>query len=368
MLPTIPRRRLLLGLGAVLLGCAPSAPPDTPRAAPPAPAPPDREVGALTELLTAVGLDWLVLLEPARILSLIWLRPALARVLQDERFDALATTSGVDLRVASTIALAGYGDTVAYWLRHRAEQALLRHRFRARLTSGHHEQHHGHQLDSVWGLVGRSPLGLVTVGPDVAGFQYGGEEKKGPGRVAVLYALGKLGEFPKVAEDPVLQRLEATLGAAPARLYLRGPFEGPATRGLRGLLAATEGLGLALTPVEPQLQLDVILEGDFGPEPPTRFVELAWRDLVVSDLGHLLGLPEAAEAFAEGGRLRLRALLDPQALAAGLAAATLDDARAIMAPLDTTPSDPPPSGPSSGRAPHEAGDHGHQEGEPEPEE
>jgi len=279
-------------------------------------------------------------------MSLGWLRPSLARVLRDDRLDLLAKATGIDLRVVPELALASYRagrgapagqqSTVAYFVRHTRVQLDIERKFRERLTSRANRRVVGHQLVSVEGNIGLTHHSFVAVGPDVAGFQYGGDERRGPARIALLYAEGKLATIPRALDDTALRGLHDRMGAPPLIALLPGPFEGTMARGARGLLGAASGLGAGLEPTSRQtLRLHVHLAGAFDPAATeaTGYLEGAWQDLAQSDLGHLLGLhqpqsPPAIAASAHG--LSLAVELDAARLLAGLAAATVDDVRLIM--------------------------------------
>lgn len=295
-------------------------------------------VTRVADLLTAVGARWLLVLEPTRIGAIAWLEPHLARLLADDRLDALAGATGIDVRLAPEVVLAGYGDgdVVAYFVRHPSEQPLVERRFRARLTGEVRHRRWGHQLVTLWGRIGDTPHGYVGVGPDVAGFQYGGEEQGGPMRVAVLYEMGKLQSIPRLLSVEGVGRLTGALGEAPIKLVLPGPFEGDMARGARGLFTAAEGIALGLTPTpDERLMLRIVLAGDFGEGDDlaraTDIAGLAWGDLAASDLGHLLGLPtEGVTTEPHPLGIELATPLDPRSLADGLAAATMDEVRDLM--------------------------------------
>jgi hypothetical protein len=329
---------LLGGWAALALAaCTPSAPPPPPPKPRP---PPDLQVAHLGDLLTAVGLEWLVLARPDQVLAIDWLRPALSRLLRQERLDLLARATGIDLRRAPDLALASYApgggndSVIAYFVRHRHHRLEVERKFRERLTSEAVRSVEGHQLVASWGKIGLAERALGAIGPDIAAFQYGGDRRRGPVRIAILYAQGKL-TVPTVKSDPVLGELERALGDAPLRALLPGPFEGEMARGARGLLAAADAIGATLSPTPARsLRLEVLLAGDFEAHPDsTAYLEGAWQDLAKSDLGHLLGLHRSlapAVASATRAGLRLRAELDASELLRGLAAATIDDVRAIM--------------------------------------
>jgi len=349
----LPRRQLLGsllgGVGALTMaaaGCGPSAPPPQVVTPPPPPPQPDRHVVAITDLLTIARLQWLVLARPEQLMALDWLRPSLARVLRDDRLDLLARATGIDLRAAPELVLASYRagrdapaeqrNTIAYFVRHRRPQLDIERKFRERLTSRATRRVGGHQLVSVDGNIGLTHHSFVAIGPDVAGFQYGGDARRGPARIALLYAEGELDTIPRVLDDPALRGLHDRMGAPPLLALLPGPFEGRMARGARGLLGAASGLSAGLEPTSRQtLRLHVQLAGAFAADGPeaTAYLQGAWEDLAKSDLGHLLGLHEPlsppAVAVSEHG-LSLAVELDAGRLLAGLAAATVDDIQQIM--------------------------------------
>jgi len=300
---------------------------------------PDVEVTALTDLLVSVGLEWFVAIRPLELTQLDWLRPSIARVLKDERLDALALATGVQLRDVPELVLASYriksnDPAIAYVLRHHANPQLLERKFRERLTSDGERREFGHQLLGVWGRVGRALRGFIAIGPHVVSYQYGGERAHGPNRIALLYAEGRLAEVPPVSRNEVLARVDGALGAAPIKAFLLGPFEGPRARGVHGLLASATAVGISLQPSdEKTLRVHIVLDGDYAGEDASRYLEDAWSDLATSDLGHLLGLGSPSSPIrihAAADRLDLEVELDPTALTNGLAAATSDDVRDIM--------------------------------------
>ncbi len=335
---------LALGLGPG--GCSAPAPPSAPEVPPPPPSKPDLHIPALTDLLTIARLQWLVLIKPEELISLQWLRPSLARVLRDDRLDLLAKATGIDLRAVPALALANYRpgrgvppdqkSTIAYFVRHRRPQLEIERKFRERLTSRAARRVVGHQLVSVEGNIGLTHHGFVALGPDVVGFQYGGAVNRGPARIALLYAQGKLATVPTALDDPSLQGLHSQLGNSPLAVLLPGPFEGSMARGARGLLGAASALAAGLKPTDRQtFRLQVLLAGDFAATATEAigYLEGAWQDLVRSDLGHLLGLHAPTSPAAVGSNqlgLSLAVELDPAKLLSGLAAATVDNVREMM--------------------------------------
>jgi hypothetical protein len=157
--------------------------------------------------------------------------------------------------------------------------------------------------------------------------------RKGPARIALLYAGGELATVPTVANDPGLGALAKALGDAPLSVMMPGPFEGEMARGARGLFAAAESVGASLQPTARRtLRLEIVLVGDYSQPDEESFLLAAWQDLAKADLGHLLGLhePVVAPDIHSDGVLRLRTELDPERLLRGLSAATVDSVREMM--------------------------------------
>ncbi len=337
------RRRSLLGLlvSAGLQGCGS----EPPRPLPPLPrqvAAPDVIVEQLTDLLSVVDLNWVVLIRPHSLASTTWLMPALAHVFEDERIDVAARTTGIDMREVPELAIAGYADGVVLQLvRHQKDQLAVERQFRQRLTQNEIRSELGHQAVSLWGNIGTAAHGFVAIGIDVIGYQYGGSRTQGPGRIALLYALDKLSGAPTALHDAALAQIHAALwadGVPPVEVLFPGPFEGELGRGARGLLAASTGVGVSVAPtVRQTLRLVIFIAGDFGAEESVRraseLLEAAYQDLATADLGTLLGMhqPEVAPvAIDVPFGLGLGVELNAEKLFRGLSAATDADIRDIM--------------------------------------
>jgi len=296
-------------------------------------------VRRLGDLVTSAGLEWLVELEPETLLRLPWLKEPLGRLFKDERLRALAQTTGLQLREIPELLLGSHRtpreeSTTSLFLRHRTETAVLERKFRERLTSGTERKEFGHQLVGVWGLVGRALRGFVAVGPNVVGYQYGGDRPHGPLKVALLYADGHLKDVPAVSSADVLARVEQVVAGAPIRVFFVGPFEGESRRGAHGMFESATAVALALAPTESaSFALRLVLDGDFVDPRASSVLLAAWKDLAESDLGHLLGIgnprtPAAVRAM--DGCVLLETELDAPTLLEGLAAATTDNVRDFL--------------------------------------
>jgi hypothetical protein len=338
------------------VACTTSASPPKPAPRHPGESEPPLKIEALGDVLSSVGLKWLVQAEPETLLALPWLKPSLGRILRDERLDVLARATALDLRRVPELVVAGYraptggkphDDLVAYFVRHRREPLAIERKFRERLTSRALRHVASSQAVAVWGNIGLTPHGFVALGKDVVGFQYGGTRRRGPVRLALLYGRGQLARTTTISADRALGALVEALharatttapGSAARQATLHalfpGPFDGDMARGARGLLAAASAAGCALSPTErPSLAFRVVLIGDYAGGDPRPFLEGAWTDLAGSDLGHLLGLHEPLAPPAskhEPGHLALDVELDPERLVGGLASVTMDDVADIL--------------------------------------
>jgi hypothetical protein len=322
-------------LAAVLAaGCAASEPAPVTAPRPRA----EIAVRALTDLVPAPQLGWMVMAAPQSLLAIDWLKPSLSRVLRDERLDLLAQATGLDLRQVRELGLASVGreQVILYLARHQGDPVAIERLFRRRLTGAEKRSVEEEQLVRVSGNIGRQSHTFVAAGRDVVGFQYGGDPERGPARVALLFAAGKLRRTAPFTADPTLGPVWAALGQAPLRALLPGPFEGELARGARGLLGAATAVGASLEPTASRsLMLRVVLDGDFAADPARAAgtLEAAWSDLGQSDLGHLLGLGEPRTkptSRSAPGRLELSVELEPTTLCQGLSAATIDNVREIM--------------------------------------
>jgi hypothetical protein len=345
------RRALLLGLvfsGLMLVGCH-ARPPTAPEAV----VLPDREVGSLDSLFTAIGNRWLLRLRPSQLLDRSWVRRGLQPVVADERLQLLSRHTGIDLRKSPELIVAMHRqqqeEVVAYAVRHANDALAVERKFRKRLNGPIERAQLGHQLSGVWGHVGTQSRALASIGRNVALFQYGGNRRRGQARIALLYAQGKLKRFPRLLEAQAFSSARRALEDAPALFAMVGPFEGDYASAVRGLLAQASALLVALQPdARGGLLLQVRLVGDFSQATPLakRLLHLSWNDLATSDLGHLLGLQRSKDGPQiewSNGTLGLRCRLNGRAFLRGLADITAASIQNIMKPL---PQDSPPSQPA----------------------
>lgn len=290
----VSRRGLLGGmLGAVGLVACGGAPKKQPLVIPPV------RVDDLAGVLPRAGLRWLVRARPAAVTAISWLGPAIARVIPDERVDALRELLGFDARKATEVIGAGYAGAAraeeeSVWLvRHDAEPSAVERAFRERLVSEITRSELDVGLVRLSGKVGLGRRTLYVLGRDVACYQYGGDEKRGPARVASLYAQGKIKRSPTVFADGPLLALAKRFGDAPVTAFVPGPFEGDVAKGVHGLGSVAVALGAAArATARDRIGVAIALVGDFssGGVEAEKALGRAWTDLGAEDVGKRLGL------------------------------------------------------------------------------
>jgi hypothetical protein len=328
---------VLASLGGLVSGCGGSErPPSRPRQAPLRPLATSR----LDALLPLAGLEWLVLVKPREIASIPWLIPPIGSIVSEERFGRFATSTGLDLRQIPEAIVASYaaeeGEASAYLVRHGGDALTIERAFRRRLTGSERRSVDRPDLVRVSGKIGGASHAFAAIGPDIVCFQQGGSVSRGPVRVATLYATGKLTRSPAALDEDPLRALAVRFGAAPARAFALGPFEGELARGARGLLAAATAIGAAARPSAREgIALGVAVAGDFSKsaEPAERELLAAWDELAKGSFGHLLGLDvpiTAPLATHSDDAVAISVELDPGRLAKGLADATRNQIADIM--------------------------------------
>jgi len=302
--------------------------------------PPLRNTERLTDLLPLAGLQWIIVARPREIASIPWLIPSIAKVVPEQNLDRFAAVTGIDLRQIPEAAMASYrgegGESTIYLVRHRGDPRVIERAFRQRLTSEVRRVVERPDLIRISGKIGGHTSSMVIIGPDIIGVQHGGSARRGPARIAGLYATDKLRRSPTALAEEPLRSLSARFGEAPVRAMSLGPFEGELARGARGLLAGATAIGAAARPSAREgVALVIAVAGDFSTsgEPASRELGNAWRELAEGSFGHLLGLNQPVEPpllTHSPSAVALAVELDPKKLAAGLAAATSDRINEIM--------------------------------------
>ena len=293
------RGRTLLAVAATaaamgLASCGPSAPPV--RVVQPTLQQP-LHLQPIEALAPAAGLQWVVIAEPQTIFNNEAVKPTLAKLFPQFRFDALERSSAIVVRKLQRVVIAQYGDSTLFVLQGVPDPMEAERRMRARLMS--EVVRTVHRDDAVL-LTGKLANGqrraIVAMLPAVVVIE-SGEDRHA--KAAYFHGLGKLKRSPGVLQAPGVAELARRFGPAPVLGFAPGPFEGEWARGLHGLLGAAEGVGAALrlTPIG-TLQGSFVVAGDWGAraEAASQRVMRSWEDLAQSGFGRLTGLNEPVRA------------------------------------------------------------------------
>jgi hypothetical protein len=322
----ISRRECLALLGATgIVACAaPRERPSVPVAAI------ALQLDPLADVVSGVGLEWLIQAKPRDLLADEALAAALESVAPPALLEKFAARyGGIDLRQAREIVVAGYPEATLGLARLSVDPVRLEAAFsqRALAVEGRASEH---GVTRLWGAVDGQREQIAIFGREGVAMERG---RLGPLRPAVYFAQGKLRRArPALRTDP-LAAVADRIGDAPLRGFVPGPFEGAVGAGLGGLLRATTAVAGTATPAPagqpgtPALLVRFVLGGNWGPDAPAagERLEAAFRVLAEDPLGRLLGVDhplEGARVSVTPDTLELDVTLDPLTLARGLRAAT----------------------------------------------
>ena len=307
----------------LMFGCAPSAP----KVASVPEAPAGLHLSPLSDLAPAGGLRWIVLARAGELVQPAALGRPLAEILAVERLEALAELLGFDARLADDVVVADYGTSTLFLFRVAHDPEIVERRFRERIPGEIVRVVHEPRIVRVTGAVGRSVRSLVLLDGHVVALEIGGESYA---RAAVGFAREKLRRAKPALETEPLASLVRGLrehADPPLLLLAPNPAADPWTKGAHGLLQVTTAVGMAATPKDGALSVELRATGQYGDslEPVRERLEATVKDLVTSPLGSLTGLREPLSDYAyEVGpeRLQVRCTWDALRLAGGLRAAT----------------------------------------------
>jgi hypothetical protein len=308
--------------------------PAKPSAAKPAkPQAPALHEGPLTDFIPSAGLRWMVIGKPQQIAGEPDLRKAIELLLPEDRVDAFAKSSGVDLRTTPSALVAGFDYATLYVVATPENSNVVEERFTERLIAGPVLKTPHPRIRRVMGVVGETPECLVHIEDELVAVSVG---SRLPAQVVELYARNKL-KSPRAFAGSALKTLPvAEIEKAPARFYAPGPFQGDWAIQGHGLLATAVAVGIAARPLKTgRLEVTIYIAGDFAGaegDPATRLNQ-AWAALASSDLGRLLGLDSPAAPPVVAGTpelLRLSVELELQPLASGLKAAVMSEVWEIL--------------------------------------
>ena len=305
----------------------------------------------LTAIAPAASLGWLLDVEPrALLVGDATLAPAVAELVPDATFAAVARRYAVDLRAAEEVTLAQYPGAELLLVRSFLDPAKLEAAFAARAldVEGRAIDRDGSAVNRIvrtWGTKADGErLQLAVFGRQAAGLEIG---RFGPLRASEAFARGKLHRAsPALAAPPLLGAATAA-GDAPFRFFVPGPFDAEDARGLNGMLAAATAVAVTLTPRTtpgraPALEMRLVLTGSWARTldgRPRAEAELLaqFQRLAQSPPGKLIGADGALESPSvtwSPETLVLTARYDAQTLARRLHLALEGPLEALLSPRE----------------------------------
>jgi hypothetical protein len=318
----------LFGLVACLaLGACNAAPPVAPTGV----AEPSLREGALTDLVPAAGLRWMIAGSPRYFADQASLREPLAKLFTPERLDAFALATGIDLRRSERALVGSFELGELYLVDGSGWVAAPELRFTERLAGSARSERPHSEIWRVSGLVSGRPQTLVRIDDRALAVAVGDPTLA---RAAEAYALGKLRRTPTALHGAALATLpEALRQPAPLAAYALGPFEGEWARAAGGLLSGALAVGARFELMGDALTARLVLSGDWDGA-AAHELEAAWTRLATSELGRLLALDHplsAPRVSASAELLELELALEPRALLAGLHATVAGNVNELLA-------------------------------------
>jgi len=319
----------MLTAGVMAWATACAAPAAKPPVAPIAARPLHR--GPLTDFIPAAGLRWLLLIKPRQALAEPELAQAISHIIPSVRFDAFAESSGVDLRVLSEAAIAGFPYSTLYLAELRSgTAALARARFSERLLAGAVSKQPHPGLTRITGVIGQTPETLLTIDDRILAISVGDPV---PAKIAEAYAEERLKHSPPALRGAALSGLAELATDQVAVLFAPGPFADEWQRAAGGLLQSTEALAITAQPIaHGKVATTLYLSGAWqdSAEDAARRLSAAWSTFARSSAGHLFELSDAAEVSSSPDMLSLRVELELASLVRGLRASVLGDLSQIL--------------------------------------
>lgn len=324
-------RRALLGVALSLTAACGAPVAKAPVVAPVVrPAPPLPRL-PLLERIPAAGLRWLLVARLAELWRDPAARAAVERVLEKERLDAFAKVAGLDLRTTPEALAAGYELATFYAASVHDDERVEARLVERTLLPPRRAQPHP-ELRRLTGTLGDAPFRFVRVRGQAVGSSVGDPL---PARAFEAFSRGLLRDSRPALRGVALVTVADVEPSWPVHFYAAGPFEQDFAEGAHGLLAAANAAVIAARPVGDEVEVLVVLHGDFaalGGSSTARLLD-TWDDLANSALGSMLALkkPRAAPVLsAAGSTVRLRVFLGLPELATALKTTVSGEVGALL--------------------------------------
>ncbi|HKO94291.1 MAG TPA: hypothetical protein VJU61_24225 [Polyangiaceae bacterium] len=276
----------------------------------------------MTEYVPAAGLRWLIVGSPRYFAAQPALRGARERWLSEQRLQAFASATGIDLARTERALVAGFDLGTLYlvdssgWVRAPEEPVL------ERLAGSAKVEHPHPKLLRVSGLAGSVPEALLRIDDAALAVAVGDPVLA---RIVEYRVRGRLERVVPALRGAALSRLPAEMLLPGAlRLYALGPFSSETLPGAPGeeggLIAAAEAMAAAVELEGNVVKVRLALAGAWDAQDREHLLSI-WNAVAASPLGHALALDQprtAPTASATQLLLTLELALDAERLLTGL--------------------------------------------------
>jgi hypothetical protein len=263
--------------------------------------------------------------EPARIAREPGILPALAPLVDAERFQQFTERAGFDPRETSDLVVAGFELGTLYLLSAPERGPQIEQAFRDRLLRGEVIEQPHPALTRIQGVAGTRPQALLHARDRLVAVAVDDLRLV---RFVEGYLLGRFRKTPPALAGAALRDHADFAAAAPLRLWIPGsPGAGPlddlpdARSGVTATLAGAEFVGAKGCACEgggadPVVRLHLAVAGPWEPaDTRGELLETLWRQVVDSPTGHLLALdrplrPPSVEVVAAGTGARIELHVD----------------------------------------------------------
>jgi hypothetical protein len=287
----------------------------------------------LTDFVPAAGLRWLVAGSPRYFAQ----QPALAglreRWLTEQRLQAFAQATGIELARTERALVAGFDLGTLYLADSSGWQQKPELPFIERLAGSARVQRTHPEVWRVTGLVGSTPEALVRLDDAVVAVAV---QDPMLARIVEYRARGRLHDVVPALRGAALSALPSELlEPGPLRAYALGPWSESALPEGAGLLAAASALGAAAELDRGVLRLRVAIAGSWDAAQDREHLLGLWQAVATSPLGQACGLNQPLTPLSAEVSDRVLGLdveLDAERLLAGLEQVAAGRLEPLLAP------------------------------------
>lgn len=328
---TVLEQLLLLAGGVLVPACGATPAPVAPK---PADVPPPIKLPPLQELLPAASLSWMLMARPQEFSCIPSLDAGMRHLVSAARRQLFEHVTGVRIDTIKHLVVGSYPDSTVFLLDGVPDPIAAERKYRERLITQVTRSVFRHDVVVLRGkTAGGEKRSMAALGAETVAIEAGSWLH---GRVACLYAMGKLQRAPRALEAPDVGMLLQRVGDPPLVGIAPGPFEGEWEQAMHGVLGATTAaLGAVRPDKDGTMRVRVLLAGEWGADKDRAVARLqeTWNDISRSAFGSLTGLDHPVEPLrteSEAGVIGISIALDGARFVDGLYHAVSAEARDIM--------------------------------------